>query len=154
MSISASPASVSTGGSSQLTWTASNANSCSATGDWAGSRPASGSEQTSGLTQAATYNLSCTGAGGTASASVTVKVSATTSPNDTVTVTASSGSGGGGGGGALGVSQLAMLLGLLWHRQRRRRRERARVGAHTDAYAAGSRTTAAPAAPAVPVTAS
>jgi uncharacterized repeat protein (TIGR01451 family) len=59
-----------------LTWTSSNANSCSASGDWSGAKAVSGSESTGNLTSAKTYTITCTGAGGSAVDSVTVNVGA------------------------------------------------------------------------------
>jgi lysophospholipase L1-like esterase len=118
VTLSASPETVASGASAQLTWNASDASTCTASGGWSASKPVSGSEQTQSLSQAATYNLTCTGPGGSADVSVVVKVSAAApAPSQTVTVTASSG-GGGGGGGALEWQQLLVLLGPLLWRQR------------------------------------
>lgn len=63
----------------QLGWGSSNADSCSASGNWSGSKATSGSETIKAKTTTAdrgTYNfsLSCSGPGGTASDSVNVKV--------------------------------------------------------------------------------
>ena len=74
-SVSASPSSVATGGSSTLTWSSTNATSCTASGGWSGSLAASGSRSTGPLTAATVYSLVCAGAGGTstpASATVTI----------------------------------------------------------------------------------
>jgi Concanavalin A-like lectin/glucanases superfamily len=80
LSLSASPTSVASGGQSNLTWSSSNATSCTASGAWSGSRPTSGSESTSALTAALnTFTLTCIGTGGTTSRSVTVTVSGSTS---------------------------------------------------------------------------
>jgi hypothetical protein len=80
VSITASPLAVSSGSSSTLNWSSTGAISCSASGGWSGSKAVSGSASTGGLTATTTYNLSCTGDGGTASASVTVTVSAVQVP--------------------------------------------------------------------------
>ena len=74
VSIGASPASVTTGAGSTLTWSSSNTTGCTASGNWSGSRATSGSVSTGALNSAGsyTYSLSCTGPGGTASGSVTV----------------------------------------------------------------------------------
>ncbi|MBI4359253.1 MAG: hypothetical protein HY577_01595 [Candidatus Nealsonbacteria bacterium] len=57
-----------------LSWTSTNATSCSASGNWSGAKSTSGSESSGNLTNSATYTITCTGAGGTASDSVTVNV--------------------------------------------------------------------------------
>ncbi len=68
-----------------LTWSATNATSCTATGGWTGARSASGTEASGNLAQATTFTLACTGAGGNATAQVTINV---THPLPVVTVTA------------------------------------------------------------------
>lgn len=86
VTLNANPSSVSYGNSSTLTWTVANATSCTASGDWSGSKSVSGGSQSTGaLTATSTYNISCTGSGGTATASTTVKVSI---PPPTVTLNA------------------------------------------------------------------
>jgi hypothetical protein len=57
-----------------LTWTSTNANTCYASGDWSGSKLTSGSESTGNLTTklSYTYNITCTGPGGSVSDSVRV----------------------------------------------------------------------------------
>jgi len=73
VSISASPTTITDSESSLLTWTSSNATSCTASGSWLGSKPTSGSLNVfPGSTR--TYTLSCTGTGGTAADSVTITV--------------------------------------------------------------------------------
>ncbi len=82
VSLSASPTSITSGQSSTLTWTSTDATSCTASGGWAGTKLTSGSEVVS-PTITTTYTLACTGAGGSVSKSVTISVSApadTTSP--------------------------------------------------------------------------
>lgn len=74
VAITASPTSVSYGGTSELTWTVSNATSCTGTGSWSGNEPMSGTLQTGSLTSTSEYGLTCTGPGGSASQSVTVAV--------------------------------------------------------------------------------
>jgi trimeric autotransporter adhesin len=86
VSLSASPSSVISGNSSTLTWAASNATSCTASGAWSGSRPVSGSQPTGALSSNATYTLRCTGSGGTATQSATVTVSS--KPTATVSISA------------------------------------------------------------------
>lgn len=67
-SLSASPTSVVSGGSSTLTWSSTNATSCTASGGWSGSLATSGTFATGPLTVAAGYSLVCTGVGGTSPA--------------------------------------------------------------------------------------
>jgi hypothetical protein len=84
VSLTANPTSITSGSSSTLSWSSTNAISCTASGAWTGSKATSGSLSVN-PTSNSTYNLSCTGTGGTANASATVTVT----------------SGGGGGSGAL-----------------------------------------------------
>jgi hypothetical protein len=73
----ASPATVASGGTSTITWTTSNATSCTAADAWSGARGTSGSEVVTPPTTAGsyTYALSCTGPGGqNTPSSVTVTV--------------------------------------------------------------------------------
>lgn len=61
----ANPSSVPYNGSSTLTWSTIYADSCTASGDWSGSKAVpSGSESTGNLTSNKTYYLTCTGPGG------------------------------------------------------------------------------------------
>ena len=85
VTLSASPTTVAVGGASTLTWSSTNATSCTASGGWLGTRPTSGSESTGALAASTTFTLTCTGAGGSASQSVTVAVT----PAPTVTLSAS-----------------------------------------------------------------
>ena len=85
VSLSANPLSITAGSSSVLTWSSTNATSCTASGGtFTGTKAASGTQSVS-PTANTTYSLSCTGAGGTASKSVTVTVTAVT-PAPTVTL--------------------------------------------------------------------
>ncbi len=82
VSFSASPTSITSGQSSTLTWSGTNATSCTASGGWTGTKSLSGSEVVSPASNT-TYTLTCTGAGGSISDSATISVSApadTTSP--------------------------------------------------------------------------
>lgn len=107
VTLSASSASVASGGTVTLTWTAQNAASCTASASpsnsaWSGSEsPTGGPVTTSAITADTTFSLSCMGAGGTGSASATVNVSA-----------ASSG-GKSGGGGALDLGTLVALAAIF-----------------------------------------
>ena len=73
VNIAANPASITSGSSSTLTWSSTNANSCTASGGWSGTKATSGTQAVS-PTATTTYTLSCTGSGGTASQSTTVTV--------------------------------------------------------------------------------
>ena len=85
ISFSAAPATVTAGQPVTLTWSSTNASSCSASDGWSGTRPTSGSQAVtpSGTT---TYILTCTGIGGVASSSALVTI---TTPVPTVAVSAS-----------------------------------------------------------------
>ncbi len=84
VSLTASPMTVAMNGSTTLSWNASNATSCTASGSWSGDQDTSGSMQQAGLTNDSTYTLTCTGAGGTANDSVTVTVNAAPSSRSAV----------------------------------------------------------------------
>jgi len=74
VNLSADPISVLLTETSTLTWSSSNATSCSASGSWSGTKATSGSEAvTISTTGNNTFTLACTGAGGSRSASVTVE---------------------------------------------------------------------------------
>ena len=94
ISLSADPSSVLPEGLSTLTWSTTNATTCTASNvgaegsTWWGAKPTSGSDVRGPLTATATYSLSCTGPGGTASQSVTVVVTGSPPPAPTVTLTA------------------------------------------------------------------
>lgn len=76
LSFSASPTSISYGGATTLSWSTTNATSCSASGGWSGAKATSGSQQISGITSNQTYYMTCSGQSGSTpangSASVTV----------------------------------------------------------------------------------
>src|SRR3989338_3140959 len=89
VSISTNPTSVAYGGSSTISWTSTNAGSCTKSGDWSGSTTpnVSGSQSTGALNQVKTYTytLTCSGANGTSDAkSATVTVSAPPAPTATI----------------------------------------------------------------------
>lgn len=71
--ISANPSSIVSGNSSTLTWSSTNATSCTGTGAWSGTKAVSGSASVYPTTTS-TYGLSCTGSGGTRTCSTTVTV--------------------------------------------------------------------------------
>lgn len=57
-----------------LSWTSNNANYCTASGDWSGSKSISGSESTGNLTVSRSYTLTCTGSGGSNTDTVTASI--------------------------------------------------------------------------------
>jgi CARDB len=74
VTLTANPTSITSGGSSTLMWSSTNATSCTGTGFTAGG--SSGSATVS-PTVPQTYSITCTGTGGTGSQSTTITVSAT-----------------------------------------------------------------------------
>ena len=74
VNLSADPTSVLLTNTTTLTWSTSNATSCSASGAWSGTKATSGSEAVTISTAGNnSFTLSCSGAGGSGSASVTVE---------------------------------------------------------------------------------
>ncbi len=61
-------------GNATLSWTSTNANYCTASNGWSGTKSTSGNETKYNLTSGKTYTLTCTGDGGSASKSVYVAV--------------------------------------------------------------------------------
>ena len=111
VTLNLSPSTVNVGGSATLSWTASNATACTASGAWSGTQSLSGSMMlTPTATGNATYNLTCTNVSGFAEATQALAVNS-----------ASGGGGGGGGGGALDLASLAALAALAGACRRRRR---------------------------------
>lgn len=87
VSLALAPASITTAQSSTLTWSSTNATSCTASGAWSGSKATAGTATLSSTTAGSfNYGLSCTGAGGTAEASATLTVSAVLSNSTTLVV--------------------------------------------------------------------
>jgi len=80
VSLAANPTSVTSGGSSTLTWSSTNATFCTASGAWSGTKAVSGNESTGALTASSSYSLTCTNSAGSASATATVTVSGTPPP--------------------------------------------------------------------------
>ena len=78
ISFTATPTTVNYGSASTLTWSTTNASSCTASGVWSGSKTTSGSEQTAGLTADSSYTLTCANSvGSTTAVTVTVLVNGT-----------------------------------------------------------------------------
>jgi hypothetical protein len=73
LSFSASSSTITSGQSSTLTWSSTNATSCTASNGWTGSKPINGSQAVS-PTATTTYTLTCAGAGGNMAQSVTIAV--------------------------------------------------------------------------------
>lgn len=77
VSLSVNPTLVASGQAATLTWSSTNATSCTASGAWSGDEPIFGSASTGGLAAATnTFTLTCIGPGGTASQSTIVTASA------------------------------------------------------------------------------
>ncbi len=88
VSLTAAPTSIKAGDSSKLTWTSTNATSCTASGAWSGSKALSNS---SGYmvspTRSSTYTLTCSGSGGKATANATVTILSSSSSTASTTYT-------------------------------------------------------------------
>lgn len=91
ISLSANPGTLFLNRSGTLSWSSANANSCTASGDWSGSKATSGSGSIGPYSAVGskTFTLDCTGFGGTVSRSTTVTVTAPPAP--TVNIAASLG---------------------------------------------------------------
>jgi hypothetical protein len=74
LTFSASPASISAGGGSTLTWSTTNVTSCHASSGWSGSRPANGSAVVGPLYATAIYALTCVGPSGSTTGYAAVQV--------------------------------------------------------------------------------
>ncbi len=116
LTLSANNTTVASGDQVQLTWSSTNASSCSASGGWSGDKSASGNETVGPLSATQAFELSCNGSGGSATQSVTVNVS---SSGSTPPPPSSAATDGNGGGGALGFAVPVALLGALALRRRR-----------------------------------
>jgi hypothetical protein len=108
VTLSAASASVTSGQSTTLNWAATDATTCTASNGWSGAKNTTGSLPTGALTANTTYDLSCTGPGGTGNASVTV------------TVSPPSAGGRRGGGGAMNLLLMGALCFLMGMRRRTR----------------------------------
>jgi hypothetical protein len=72
LTLTASSTAVDSGGSVSLTWTTSNASTCTASGGWYGEKPASGAETVGPISSGTGFSLTCTGDGGSVLATVQV----------------------------------------------------------------------------------
>lgn len=94
LSFSGNPLTVSAGGTTQLSWNATNASTCTASASpaasaWSGAKSTSGSQMIDAVTATTQFNLSCSNAAGATNQSVIVTVSTTPAPVPTVTLSAS-----------------------------------------------------------------
>ena len=74
VSISATPSSIDNGATASLTWTSTNASSCTASSGWSGSQSLSGTFTTPPLSYPTLYKLTCTGLGGSTTQAVNINV--------------------------------------------------------------------------------
>ena len=88
ISLSASPTTVTMNGLTTINWSSKRASDCTASGDWSGSKATSGSQTIGALKTDSTFNLSCSGVGGSINESVSITVAAA-SPTPSVTLSAS-----------------------------------------------------------------
>lgn len=72
VTLTSSASEIAPGASVVLTWSTTNATSCTASSDWSGSRATSGTETVTPASSFVNYHLECTGAGGTSSAHVSI----------------------------------------------------------------------------------
>ena len=90
VSLTSSASAVDSGDSATLTWSSTNATSCTASGGWSGTQATSGSQVVGPLNADTTFTLTCSGQGGTAASSVSIDVAAPIpDPEPTVNLSAS-----------------------------------------------------------------
>lgn len=89
VTLSVSSSSIISGSSVALTWSSTDATTCTASGGWSGAQATSGTQSLSPISST-TYTLICTGVGGTDTKSVTVNVTAGTVFTPTVSLLSSS----------------------------------------------------------------
>lgn len=116
VTLAASPMTVLSGATSTLTWSSTNATSCTANGSWSGSKAVSGTQLTAALTSSTNaFTLQCvSSSGSTAQATVNVAVTSSATSPPATSATGSS------GGGAIDTSLVAGLLGICYFSRRRR----------------------------------
>ena len=92
LNFSGTPTVVSGNGTTTLSWTTTNVDNCSASGDWSGNKSASGAQVINSITSNRQFDLTCTGPGGTVNDRVSVTYSsgnlipvANAGPDQTVT---------------------------------------------------------------------
>ncbi|HKE45955.1 MAG TPA: hypothetical protein VKB41_15590, partial [Steroidobacteraceae bacterium] len=98
VTLTANPTRVRSGSTTTLTWSSTDATTCTASGDWSGTKATSGTETSAALTAGSTFKLSCQGPGGSTEQQASVTISAQSS---------------GGGGGAADAT-LLLTLALAW----------------------------------------
>jgi hypothetical protein len=74
LTLSSSASAVPAGGSVTLSWSATDADSCDASGGWSGNRATSGSQSVGPIESETVFRLSCSGPGGGVSRQVTVSI--------------------------------------------------------------------------------
>ncbi len=74
VTLSASPLTINGGETTNLSWVVNNATACTASGGWSGAKSSAGGTEAQTPAVTTTYNLTCTGPGGSGSGSVTVVV--------------------------------------------------------------------------------
>lgn len=79
VSLTAAPTALRRNSTGVLTWSANDADQCTASSDWSGNRPLSGQATIGPISRSATFTLTCQGPGGTAVAMLTVPVLAAVS---------------------------------------------------------------------------
>lgn len=90
ISLSASPTTVTMNGLTTINWSSKRARECTASGDWSGSKATSGSQTISALKTDSTFNLSCSGVGGSVNESVSITVEVSSTPSITLSASPSS----------------------------------------------------------------
>jgi hypothetical protein len=90
ISLSASPTTVTMNGLTTINWSSKRASDCTASGDWSGSKATSGSQTIGALKTDSTFNLSCSGVGGSINESVSITVAASSTPSVTLSASPSS----------------------------------------------------------------
>ena len=88
VTLTASPVRITSGATSSLIWSSTNATACTASGGWSGALPASGSQVTAALTSTTTFTLTCTGPGGTTPATGATVTVASGPSTPTVSISA------------------------------------------------------------------
>jgi len=97
VSLLVSPSTIDLGQSATISWSSSYATSCTASGDWSGSRSTSGSETVSPV-ETSTYTISCSGDSGSASDTDSVEIVSADSDADS------------GSSGLLGISWITVSM--------------------------------------------
>jgi hypothetical protein len=101
VTLNLNPTTINVGAMSTLSWTATNATSCNASGSWSGTALTGSMMVSPNPAGSYAYNLTCTNADGHTEATQVLTV-----------VAPGGGGGGGGGGGALDLTALLLLCGL------------------------------------------